>query len=183
MAGNPVTPTDARPAWRQALDAIGLLARLADFDPHVAGTLPIGLDRADSDIDILCHATDLAAFADRLWAGWRDEADFAIHQWTVVPHAIVARFRRDGWPFEIFAVGEPVERQAGWRHFVVERRLLDLAPPRFRTAIRDRRHTGEKTEPAFAAALGLTGDPYVAMLGLYDADDSHLAALLRSSGF
>jgi len=31
---------------------------LAEFDPHLAGTLPLGLDLPTSDLDILCHAAE-----------------------------------------------------------------------------------------------------------------------------
>ncbi|WP_413776421.1 DUF4269 domain-containing protein [Rhodopseudomonas sp. P2A-2r] len=37
---------------------------LALFDPHVVGTLPLGIDRPDSDIDIVCHAKDPHAIVD-----------------------------------------------------------------------------------------------------------------------
>jgi Domain of unknown function (DUF4269) len=40
-----------------------------------------------------------------------------------------------------------------------------------------------KTEPAFAAVLGLRGDPYVALLDLGEQGDQTLISVLRAQGF
>jgi Domain of unknown function (DUF4269) len=40
-----------------------------------------------------------------------------------------------------------------------------------------------KTEPAFAAVLGLKGDPYVALLDLGEQGDQLLISVLRAQGF
>jgi hypothetical protein len=56
-----------RPPYADALARTGLLARLAPFDPHVAGTPPLGLDLPSSDIDLLCFAPDAVAFARAMW--------------------------------------------------------------------------------------------------------------------
>jgi hypothetical protein len=44
------------------------------------------------------------------------------------------------------------------------------------------RANGRKTEPAFAAALGLHGDPYEAMLRLQLGADSQLCARIKGLG-
>src|SRR3712207_6182464 len=53
----------ARPTYDEALRRAGPLEALAAFDPPVPGTPPLGLDLPASDVDILCHAPDLDAFA------------------------------------------------------------------------------------------------------------------------
>ncbi|HEU0018496.1 MAG TPA: DUF4269 domain-containing protein, partial [Methyloceanibacter sp.] len=55
-----------RPEYRVAVLRSGILTALAEFDPHVAGTPPLGLDTATSDVDVLCHAPDGVAFAKTL---------------------------------------------------------------------------------------------------------------------
>jgi len=45
-----------------------------------------------------------------------------------------------------------------------------------------RQHT-MKTEPAFAAALRLSGDPYLSLLDLGEQDDGTLVSVLQAGGF
>lgn len=166
-----------RADYRKALRATGVLDVLAPFDPHVAGTPPLGLDVPGSDLDILCHAPDAGPFAQHLWTHFADRAGFAMRQWTGADRPVVAGFVAGGWAFEIFGAAQPVEEQAGWRHFRVEQRLLAVGGARLRTAIMARRQAGMKTEPAVAAALGLCRDPYAALLELEELDDASLAKL------
>ncbi len=53
----------------------------------------------------------------------------------------------------------------------------------FRTAVMERRRGGLKTEPAFAAVLGLAGDPYSALLDVEARSDADLVRLLNGAGF
>lgn len=172
-----------RPGYRDALEDSGVLTALAAFDPHVAGTPPLGLDLPDSDIDVLCHATDADAFCRIVWSAFAAYEGFAMHQWRSGGRPVIARFRAQGWAFELFASAEPVVAQAGWRHFMVERRLLGLGGDRLRDAVTAARREGLKTEPAFAKVLGLPGDPYAALLELASCNDSALSAVLRCAGF
>lgn len=168
--------------YETALAASEVLGRLRRFDARLVGTLPLDLAVPGSDIDIVCHAPDALAFSAALWSGFRAGRDFSLHQWRGGMRAVVARFRLLGWPFEIFGAPVPVEAQAGWRHFEVERRLLALGGAPFRAEVRAARRLGLKTEPAFAAVLGLCGDPYAALLDLFAADDGILAGLLAGRG-
>ncbi|MDQ0512489.1 DUF4269 domain-containing protein [Ancylobacter amanitiformis] len=160
--------------YLDALHASQALQWLAAFDPHVAGTLPLGVAVAGSDIDILCHAPDPDLFGQVAWRHFAQERAFSLHQWTHGERAVIARFDSHGWPFEIFGSRRPVREQVGWRHFEVEERLLALGGETFRAAIRVLRGDGLKTEPAFARALGLDGDPYAALLALHARDDAEL---------
>ncbi len=95
----------------------------------------------------------------------------------------MARVTAAGGPFGIVAQSTPVHRQMGWRHFLVEKRLLDLGVPELRTAVVAAKRSGRKTEPAFADLLKLDGDAYEARLALEQLDDNALHALLRRAGF
>jgi hypothetical protein len=164
--------------WEEALRRSAVLDLLAEFHPQVVGTLPLDLAVEGSDIDIVCQIRDADSFSALLWLHFGSKPDFTLYQWLAQPQPVIASFIHDSWPIEIFGSSEPVERQSGWRHFAVERRLLALAPSSFHDAIMRHRHAGMKTEPAFAKVLGLAGDPHKAMLELADKSEPVLQALL-----
>ena len=165
--------------YDQALRSTQMIEHLHSFDPHVVGTLPLGLGVPGSDIDIVCHAPDLAAFAETVWRYFRETDRFALYQWSAGKRPVVAKLTAHGWPFEIFGSIEPVHDQAGWRHFVVEQRLLGLGGQLLRSAVMAARRRGLKTEPAFAEVLKLPGDPYEALLALHERADAALIEVLE----
>ncbi len=169
--------------YAEALRRLGLPTKLARFDPRVAGTPPLGLDLPGSDIDLLCHAPDAELFTQAVWDACAHFDGFAIRQWSGRERPVIATFAAETWDFEIFGHVRPVAEQVGWRHFRVERRLLELAGPGLRAAVLRARLRGLKTEPAFAQVLALPGDPYRALLALSGWRDEELAALLTRRGF
>lgn len=134
-----------RPSYEEAIRRIDLLGILAPFDPHIVGTLPLGIARPDSDIniDIVCRAIDRSVTATLLWEHFREADGFAIYQWSAKGRPLIARLEAYGWPFEIFASTDPVHEQPGWQHFEVERRLLDLGGSVLRAAILALERQGE----------------------------------------
>ena len=112
--------------YKEALRQSRVLELLDGFDPRVVGTLPLGLAVATSDIDIVCHAADLNAFAEMLWEQYRDFRRFQMQQWTSKRRPIVARFHLGDWVFELFGDAHLVGQRPAWRHFDLERRLLRL---------------------------------------------------------
>ncbi|OYQ36470.1 hypothetical protein CHU95_04395 [Niveispirillum lacus] len=152
--------------------------RLSMYETGLAGTFPIDLAVSGSDLDILVQADDPLAVGPVLEAAFGGEAGYACRSVRVTDGpALVARFRLGDVPVEIFVQALPVARQMGWRHMMVEARLLALAPA-LRPAVRGLKQAGIKTEPAFAQLLALPGDPYQALLGLEALSDSALADLL-----
>jgi hypothetical protein len=166
-----------------ALGEVGVLRDLARFDATLIGTVPLGVDLPDSDLDIACRALDAVEFAAELRRLYGAMSGFDIRAAEVsLPapgRAIVASFAHGGERYEVFGEARAVEEQAGFRHMVVEARLLELAGPSLRDHVRRLRMGGARTEPAFASALGLDGDPYRRMLDLFDAGDDDLRALVR----
>ncbi|WP_206934013.1 DUF4269 domain-containing protein [Roseococcus thiosulfatophilus] len=166
-----------------AVRAIGILHVLREFDARLAGTPPLDLDLPGSDIDVLCHAPDPIRFAAILWREWSLCPGFSLHQWTSAGRPVVARFHAHGWEFEVFGQAVPVDGQMGWRHFVVERRLLERGSPALRAAVMARRRSGAKTEAAFAQVLRLDGDPFEAIAALALAPDEEIDRHLARAGY
>lgn len=166
-----------------ALTRARVFETLATYDPHHVGTWPIGLAIETSDADIAVCAPDLEAFradAERAFGRFRN---FTITARDGAPPALITRFTLDKLKVEIFAAPMPVRQQNGWRHMLIEARLLALAAPEFRTAIVTAKRDGLKTEPAFAHILGLAEDPYDAVLALENKSDGMLSALLAARGY
>jgi hypothetical protein len=166
-------------SYEAAIGSSGLLDELRDFDPRVVGTLPLGLSTPASDIDVVCHVPDPAAFAQMVWRRYGSCDGFALYQWCSSRRPVVARFEWAGWPFELFGDPRPVDQQEGWLHFEIERRLLALDDGRLRKAVAGHRARGMKTEPAFAAVLAIAGDPYSGLLALGRESDAHLRRRLE----
>ena len=166
-----------RRGYREVLEELDLLQLLAQYEPMVIGTPPIGIDVSSSDIDIACTAEDLKQFkrdAQRLFS---QQAAFVVNDlhWLQTP-AVKASFFIHGWDIELFCQSLPIKEQWGVRHFLIEQRILELAP-HLRDPVVSLRHAGLKTEPAFARLLALEGDPYEAMLELEKLSDEELVAL------
>jgi len=172
----------AQRAAARALVACGVLERLAAFDPVLAGTYPLDLAVAGSDLDILCHAPDLASFERAVRGAFADRPGFTCgRQPAGATLATLARFRSLELPVEVFGQAVPVDQQRGYRHLLVEARFLELGGARLRRAILELREEGLKTEPAFARGLGLSGDPYERLWALSWCDDAELRAILGAS--
>jgi ribosomal protein S18 acetylase RimI-like enzyme len=159
-----------------------LFAELSPYQPALVGTFPLGLTIASSDIDIACFATDLVAFeGDLCGVLHRRGVEVTVSPVRVDPPGLVASFTHDGTAFEVFAQPIPVHTQAGFRHMIVEGRLLSVGGAALRDRILAAKRAGAKTEPAFAALLGLPGDPFASMLALEHSSPAALHALVAAA--
>ncbi|MEY9184505.1 hypothetical protein ABIG06_006094 [Bradyrhizobium sp. USDA 326] len=165
-------------SYEAAIGSSELLGELSGFDPRVVGTLPLGISTPTSDIDVVCQVSDAAAFAELVWRRYGACDGFALYQWRSSRRPVIARFEWGGWPFELFGDPRPVDQQEGWQHFEIERRLLALDDGRLRKAVVGHRGRGMKTEPAFAAVLGIAGNPYSGLLALGRESDAQLRSRL-----
>ena len=138
---------------------------LSAFDPLLAGTVPIGLNIEGSDLDVLCYVRDDAIFIELLNFSFSQFHGFQMRQTNINGRqCIVASFYADSWAIEIFGQDVPSELQDGFRHLLIEAKILEVQGPLFRQELIRLKRTGYKTEPAFFSLLGLEGDPYVALL-------------------
>lgn len=166
-------------AAETVIRSLGLMEDLAEHGPVLCGTIPLGIDLPDSDLDIVCEAEEPAGFAARVTALYGCLEGFAIKPKVVneLP-TVIARFRYGGFDFELFGQPRPAREQNAYRHMVAEARLLALAGPEAAEAIRALKASGLKTEPAFAAYFGLEGDPYKVLLALAEAPEPVLSDLV-----
>ncbi|WP_194778535.1 DUF4269 domain-containing protein, partial [Pararhodonellum marinum] len=142
-----------------------VLSKLKKFDPILVGTIPINIDIENSDLDIICSFSYKQEFLKSITDNFSYEKSFTTRE---KPNsetlAIVANFFVDGFEIEIFGQTTPTRHQFAYRHLIVEHNLLNKYGEAFRQQIIQLKRQGYKTEPAFAKALNLPGDPYMELL-------------------
>jgi hypothetical protein len=166
------------PAQRRAyrvLTELKILERLEQYDAVLVGTFPIDLVVAGSDLDIICEVHSPQAFLAHVERCFGRRPGFQVET-SPAPgkNATVINFVADGLPVQIYGEPAPVLEQAAYLHMEVERRLLLLGGPGAREHVLALKHAGLKTEPAFAAWLGLSGDPYKTLLALAQLTEDEL---------
>jgi len=149
-----------------ALEALDIVNRLSPYTPVLCGTIPIAIDVAGSDLDLIMEVHDFGAFSQQVISLYGNCEGFRIKETILqgIP-TIKANFYFDGFPFELFGQPQPVGVQNAYRHMLVEHYLL-TETPLMRSRIIQFKEQGLKTEPAFAQLLGLAGDPYDGLLDL-----------------
>jgi len=154
-----------------ALHRSGLWDLLGEFGPVLAGTVPINICIAGSDLDVLCEVpeSEQDRFAVLMQTHFGAQPGFWLAQRTIGGYATtISGFHYWTETIEVFGQALPTAQQHGWRHLLIERAILVAGGPAWRTAVRTLKQQGLKTEPAFAQLLGLPGDPYTALLALED---------------
>ncbi|MBQ4914201.1 DUF4269 domain-containing protein [Maribacter sp. MMG018] len=140
---------------------------LEKYDPILTGTIPIGIDTPESDLDIICECKDHFEFTRYLTKQFFEKKDFKVYSKKQNGiESTVAEFKTDNFVFEIFGQNIPTEKQNAYRHMVIENHILNQKGTDFKQRIQKLKADGIKTEPAFAKLLGLKGDPYTELLTL-----------------
>ncbi|THF47847.1 DUF4269 domain-containing protein [Flavobacterium supellecticarium] len=142
-----------------------ILELLSDFDPILVGTIPIAIAIESSDLDIACYWKDKNGFIATLHKAFSGYPDYSCQELDHgAMEAIVANFSIDGIAIEIFGQNIPTREQNGYRHMLIEHRILQERGAVFREAVIALKKSGIKTEPAFAQLLQIEGDPYLGLL-------------------
>lgn len=165
---------------RELLEQEKIAQKLTPYSGKIAGTFPLGIEVENSDIDIICEACDLTAFAARLKEAFARYPRFSI---TTGSRQVVCRFAVQEFEVEIYGENRPIDEQNAWRHLQIEARILKAAGEKFRNRIISLKRAGVKTEPAFARLLQLKGDPFEALLTLESLSDCQLTERIRKSGY
>lgn len=142
-----------------------IFSKLKPYDPILVGTIPINIDIESSDLDIICCFADKQEFEKSVTNHFKKEREFTIREiQSLASSAIVANFFVGEFRIEIFGQSIPTKQQHAYRHLITEHQLLNRYGKEFRHQIIELKRQGYKTEPAFAMLLGLSGDPYTALL-------------------
>jgi len=166
----------------QALIELDVFSVLSEYDPQLTGTLPLGIETPESDIDVICEAENLDEFDELVEAtyGYLD----AFEQRRSVKEGIptsITNFRYHRFMVELFAQPVPTEQQRSYRHMIAESRLLREGGDEAAEAIREMKMEGMKTEPAFGEYFCLEGDPYLTLLELADAPTAELVEVVLNA--
>ncbi|WP_336622748.1 DUF4269 domain-containing protein [Wenyingzhuangia sp. 2_MG-2023] len=144
-----------------------ILEKLEKYNPILTGTIPIGIDLPESDLDIICECQNHSEFKTYLSENFSNKKDFKIY--STKQNGIdstIAEFKTDNFLFEIFGQNIPTEKQNAYQHMIIENRILKEKGSEFKQKVKELKSKGIKTEPAFAKLLGLNGNPYSELLKL-----------------
>ena len=151
----------------QAIIESQILKNFKSHQPLIAGTFPLAVDIATSDVDVLLQAHDLESLENKLKESYGHCEGFEISklEMDLLP-TLICHFSFNQVPFEIFAQDRPSIAQSAYRHFLIEERLLKFGGDAFYQKILQARALGLKTELAFGEVMNLESDPYVTLLNL-----------------
>jgi uncharacterized protein len=158
-----------------------ILLDLSRFHPLIVGTYPLDIQLEASDVDVVLSHTNLQEVEECFLKFYSYLPDFKIQSSCILERdTLIAQFTFNSVPFELFAQKLLSFEQNGYRHFHIEERLLKVGGTRFKQNIVNLRKAGLKTEPAFAKALALSGDPYSALSNLFFKSDEELFRLIQN---
>ncbi|MES2445583.1 MAG: DUF4269 domain-containing protein [Bacteroidota bacterium] len=141
--------------------------KLKNFNPILTGTIPINIDIPESDLDIICFYPNKVDFIDRIVKNFGQEKNFQLKKTIIHDNeTVIANFWIDEFEIEIFGQNIPTTAQNAYKHMIIEQQILTKMGEEFRLKIIKLKNDGYKTEPAFAMLLGLSGNPYNALLQL-----------------
>jgi hypothetical protein len=155
---------------------------LADYDPLLTGTLPLGLDLPDTDLDVICQVEDFTAFCTvmRAMYGEYDEFECTTTARGGIPSAACSfRYNR----FRVKVVGQPVPTrdQDAYRRTTAAARLLRMAGETALEEVRRLRVAGMQTSLAVSAYFQLEGEPEQALAELANASAEELMDIITQS--
>jgi len=165
----------------QIITSTRVLYLLEPFNPLVVGTIPIDIDIDDSDIDIICYVDDLPYFRDWVRCFFSAHDSFT-DRLKDKGKVYIASFFYDSKEIEIYAKNQPTYLQNGYRHMIIEEKLLNLGGKKFKTDIINLKRAGYKTEPAFGIVLNLE-NPYEDLLKMELLSDDELRKCLRNNNY
>ena len=146
------------------LAELGIFSQMRSYHPVLCGTIPLGINVENSDLDIIMEVTDLEEFEQRLRRHYGDQAGFTMKNKVIRGREVVkANFTFQNFEVEIFGQHQPVHQQNAYLHMIIEFELLKETPA-LKDKVKDLKKRGYNTESAFCELLGLSGDPYESLI-------------------
>ncbi|MFQ3544596.1 DUF4269 domain-containing protein [Halobacillus rhizosphaerae] len=146
------------------LAELEIFSQMRSYHPVLCGTIPLGIDVENSDLDIIMEVTDLKEFEQQLRRHYGDQAGFTMKNKMIRGREVVkANFIFQNFEVEIFGQHQPVHKQNAYLHMIIEFELLKETPA-LKNKVKDLKKRGYNTESAFCELLGLPGDPFVNLI-------------------
>lgn len=160
---------------------LSIFSLLSDYSPILVGTVPLAIHIHSSDLDIICEVHHFEYFESLLHDhyGMMEGFRYSYKLVNGMPRAVCS-FNAYGWSIEVFAQPIPTSQQNGFKHMVIEHRILELRGERDKEQLRKLKLAGSVFQPAFAQVYKLDGDPYVTLLEMYDWSDEQLQVFLNN---
>lgn len=167
------------------LKNIKIFKILEEFNPILVGTIPIGVDVDKSDLDIVCEINlknkdSLKNISTKNFSQFKK---FKIIDTFSTTGVVVINFFVDDMEIEIYASKISSFETNGYRHMIIEERILSCCSLKFKEKIVALKKSGIKTEPAFAKLLKLNGNPYEELLNLEFLSDEEIVDKLKELGY
>lgn len=144
----------------EAMNNLGIMEDLSEYNPILCGTVPIGIDIPRSDLDIIMEVFDPNQFEKQVKSLYQDKEKFTYKNTTIRDNPVSkANFYYDGFEFELFGQPQLVTKQYAYLHMVIENFIISHQPI-LKEKVKSLKMQGYKTEPAFCKVLGLEGDSY-----------------------
>lgn len=158
------------------IQSISLIENLADFKATVTGTFPLDISIEKSDVDLICEVHDFKLFAECLKKFINNSTNKIqpVRAGACTEDRYLCTFQTQNFFYEIFAISQPVIEQPAFVHMINEYRLLGIYGEALAKRVIELKRSGTKTEPAFAIALQIKGDPYVELYNMKFRSDSEL---------
>ena len=167
------------------LKNIKIFKILEEFNPILVGTIPIGVDVDKSDLDIVCEINlenkdSLKNISTKNFSQFKN---FKILDIFSTSGVVVINFFVDDMEIEVYASKISSFETNGYRHMIIEDRILNCCSLKFKEKIVELKRSGIKTEPAFAKLLKLNGNPYEELLNLEFLSDKEIEEKLKEVGY
>lgn len=169
----------------QILKKINIFNILNEFNPILVGTIPIEIDIEKSDLDIVCQINleNKENLKQIISKNFSQLKGFKISDKFLSDGIVIINFFIENMEIEIYASKLISTKTNGYRHMIVENRLLKFANLKFKEEIVSLKRARIKTEPAFAKLLELNGNPYEELLNFEFLSNREIVKKLKELGY